>query len=112
MMNKTEEQWKKELTPEQYNILRKAGTEPPFTGKLLNNKESGVYMCAACGQKIFSSDKKLKTGLISLFFKIYYLLSCHLFLQFLQHPLKNIKTDKIRLTIENKHIFLTYSILI
>ena len=69
MINKTEEEWKKELTPEQYNILRKKGTEPPFTGKLLNNKESGVYMCRACGQEIFSSDKKYdsKSGWPSFF---------------------------------------------
>ena len=48
----------KKLTPEQYKILREKGTEPPFSGKLLHNKEEGVYKCAACGETLFTSDTK------------------------------------------------------
>ncbi len=59
---KKEDKWKKKLTPEQFNILRKKGTEPPFTGKLLHNKESGKYMCALCNAELFSSDKKFDSG--------------------------------------------------
>ena len=55
---KSEEEWKKELTPEQYGVLRKKGTEASFSGKLLYNKKKGEYMCAACGNKIFSSKTK------------------------------------------------------
>ena len=62
MMPKNEEQWKKKLTPEQFKVLRKKSTELPFTGKLLYNKEKGVYMCAGCGAAIFSSDKKFDSG--------------------------------------------------
>ena len=54
--------WKSKLTPEQYNVLRKKGTEIPFTGKLLYNKEQGTYCCAACGTKLFSSDSKFDSG--------------------------------------------------
>ena len=52
----------KKLTPEQYNVLREKGTEMPFTGKLLNNKENGMYACAACGAELFSSDAKFDSG--------------------------------------------------
>ena len=55
---KSEDYWKKKLTPEQYKILREKGTEPPFTGELLNNKEKGVYECMACGEPLFSSETK------------------------------------------------------
>ena len=58
MIKKTEEEWKKILTPEKYHILRKKGTEKPFTGKLLKNKDSGTYICAACANPLFSSDVK------------------------------------------------------
>lgn len=61
-MDLTEEEWKKKLTPEQYRILRQAGTETPFTGKLLNNKDSGDYVCAACGQVLFNSGTKFDSG--------------------------------------------------
>ena len=56
--NKSEEDWRKKLTPEQYNILREKGTEAPFTGKFYKNFEKGMYVCAACGQELFSSDTK------------------------------------------------------
>ena len=62
MRTKTEEEWKKKLTPEQFKVLRKKSTELPFTGKLLHNKEDGMYVCAACGTKLFSSKKKFESG--------------------------------------------------
>ena len=61
-INKTEEEWKNELTEEQYRILREKGTERAFTGSLLENKESGTYECAACGNPLFSSDVKFDSG--------------------------------------------------
>jgi peptide-methionine (R)-S-oxide reductase len=59
---KSEEQWRKELTPEQYDVLRRAGTEPPFTGEYVYNKDSGSYRCAACGAELFGSDTKFESG--------------------------------------------------
>lgn len=53
---------KKKLTPEQYYILRQKGTEAPFTGKYLNNKEQGMYKCAACGAELFPSGTKFDSG--------------------------------------------------
>jgi len=61
-IRRSEEEWKKELSPEQYRILRQKGTEPAFTGELYDNKETGVYRCAACGEELFSSDKKYDSG--------------------------------------------------
>ncbi len=61
-VEKSEEEWKKELTPEQYKVLRKKGTERPFTGELLNNKEKGMYVCAGCGAELFDSDTKYDSG--------------------------------------------------
>ena len=61
-INKNEEDSKKELTPEQYRILREKETEAPFTGKYLNNHEKGMYTCAACGAELFSSDTKFDSG--------------------------------------------------
>lgn len=58
MKNLTEEDWKKKLTPEQYRVLREKGTEKPFTGKYFDNKETGMYVCAACGNELFSSTAK------------------------------------------------------
>jgi peptide-methionine (R)-S-oxide reductase len=59
---KTEEQWKEKLTPEQYHVLREKGTERAFTGKYWNNHEKGVYYCAACHQKLFTSETKFESG--------------------------------------------------
>jgi peptide-methionine (R)-S-oxide reductase len=55
-------EWQSRLTQEQYSVLRKKGTEIPFTGKLLHNKEKGNYICAACGAQLFSSDAKFDSG--------------------------------------------------
>jgi methionine-R-sulfoxide reductase len=55
---KTEEEWKKTLSPEQYHVLREKGTEAPFSGKFYLNKEKGVYVCGACGNELFTSDMK------------------------------------------------------
>lgn len=55
---KTEKEWKQKLSPEQFSILREAGTEKPFTGKFNMHFEKGVYSCAACGEELFSSDSK------------------------------------------------------
>ncbi len=61
-MNKTEEEWKKTLSPIQYKVLREKGTERPFTGALLDNHEKGVYTCAACGADLFASETKFESG--------------------------------------------------
>ncbi len=57
-IQKTEEEWKKILTPEQFYVLRQKGTERPFTGKFLVHNEKGVYTCAACGNELFTSTQK------------------------------------------------------
>ena len=57
-MNKTEEEWKKELTGEQYHVLREKGTESPGTGEYNNHKEKGFYTCAGCGTELFSNEEK------------------------------------------------------
>jgi peptide-methionine (R)-S-oxide reductase len=57
-VNKTEEEWRKELTPDQFHIMRQKGTERPFTGKYNKFYEDGVYKCAACGNELFSSETK------------------------------------------------------
>jgi peptide-methionine (R)-S-oxide reductase len=62
MITHTDEEWKEQLTPEQFHILREQGTEAPFTGKLLENKKSGDYTCAACGQVVFTSGTKFDSG--------------------------------------------------
>jgi len=59
---KSEEEWKKQLTPEQYYVARQKGTEPAFTGKYWNNHEKGVYRCACCGTELFRSDTKFESG--------------------------------------------------
>jgi peptide-methionine (R)-S-oxide reductase len=57
-IKKTEEEWRQQLTPEQYHILREKGTERAFTGEYTNTKTPGTYLCAACGQELFGSDSK------------------------------------------------------
>ena len=59
---KTDAEWKKELTPEQYRILRQAGTERPFTGMYTDNDKPGIYRCVACGAELFTSDSKFQSG--------------------------------------------------
>lgn len=61
-MGLTDEELKKKLTQEQYAVMREKGTEMPFTGKLLKNKKTGIYMCAACGTELFSSEHKFDSG--------------------------------------------------
>ncbi len=61
-MEKTEEEWKKELTPEEYRVLREGGTEAPFAGAYVDNHETGMYTCKACGTPLFSSDAKFDSG--------------------------------------------------
>lgn len=62
MRQKSEEYWKEKLTPEQYHVLREKGTERPGTGKYLDNHETGMYECAACGHPLFSSNAKFESG--------------------------------------------------
>jgi peptide-methionine (R)-S-oxide reductase len=61
-VKKTEEEWRRELTPEQYHVLREKGTERAFTGKYHATKDSGMYRCAACGAELFSSGTKFDSG--------------------------------------------------
>ena len=61
-VTKTDAEWRQELTPEQYRVLRQAGTERPFTGPYWNTKEPGVYRCAACGQVLFTAGDKFDSG--------------------------------------------------
>lgn len=59
---KTEEQWRAELTPEQYEITRRKGTERAFTGDYWDHKDDGIYRCVGCGQELFSSQAKFDSG--------------------------------------------------
>ena len=61
-MEKTEEQWRRDLPPERYHVLREKGTEPPFTGAYTHSKETGMYRCGACGAELFSSSAKFDSG--------------------------------------------------
>jgi peptide-methionine (R)-S-oxide reductase len=59
---KTEEEWRQQLTPEQYRVAREKGTERAFTGAYWDNHEKGVYYCVACGNELFSSETKFESG--------------------------------------------------
>ncbi|MEK6918690.1 MAG: peptide-methionine (R)-S-oxide reductase MsrB [Nanoarchaeota archaeon] len=59
---RTDNEWEKKLSPEQYRVMREGDTEMPFTGKFLDNKEKGEYSCAACKNSLFSSDTKFNSG--------------------------------------------------
>ena len=61
-VQKSEEEWRQELTPEQYQVLREKGTERAFTGKYADTKDPGMYRCAGCGAELFSSDTKFDSG--------------------------------------------------
>lgn len=61
-ITKSKEEWKKELTPEQFHVMFEKGTERAFTGALVNNHESGMYLCGACKAPLFASDTKFESG--------------------------------------------------
>jgi peptide-methionine (R)-S-oxide reductase len=61
-IEKPDTQWREELAPDAYAVLRKAATEPPFTGKYVHNHEDGMYRCGGCGAELFSSDTKFESG--------------------------------------------------
>lgn len=61
-MNKSDAEWKKTLTPEQYSVLREKATEAPFTGDFVYNEEDGMYTCAGCGAMLFASQHKFEAG--------------------------------------------------
>ena len=61
-VQKSEQEWREQLTPAQYEVLRRAGTEPPFSGEYVYNKAAGDYRCAACGSVLFGADTKFDSG--------------------------------------------------
>jgi peptide-methionine (R)-S-oxide reductase len=60
--DKSEQEWRKKMSPEQYHIMREKGTERPFTGQYWDHHEKGMYRCAACGAELFESDAKFESG--------------------------------------------------
>jgi peptide-methionine (R)-S-oxide reductase len=61
-VTKTDEEWRQDLTPEQYAVTRKKGTEPPFTGEYYHHRAEGIYACVCCGNPLFSSETKYDSG--------------------------------------------------
>jgi peptide-methionine (R)-S-oxide reductase len=61
-INKTEQEWREQLTDQQYQVLRKSGTERPFTGEFVETEDDGTYKCAGCGNMLFASDTKFHSG--------------------------------------------------
>jgi peptide-methionine (R)-S-oxide reductase len=61
-VDKTDDEWRNQLTPDQFRVCRQKGTEPPFTGIYVDSKEPGVYKCVCCGQSLFTSDAKFDSG--------------------------------------------------
>jgi peptide-methionine (R)-S-oxide reductase len=61
-IEKSDQEWREQLTPEQYAVLRQKGTEPPFTGEYTFSKDEGIYRCGACGAELFRSDAKFDSG--------------------------------------------------
>jgi peptide-methionine (R)-S-oxide reductase len=61
-VQKTDEEWKQQLTPEEFEVTRRGGTEAPFTGRYIDNKGQGMYRCVGCGTELFSSDTKFDSG--------------------------------------------------
>ena len=61
-IEKTDQEWREELEPERYHVLREAGTEPPFSGEYTYSKDTGMFKCGACGADLFSSDTKFDSG--------------------------------------------------
>ncbi len=61
-IDRSDAEWREKLTPEQYRVLREGGTEPPWSGELLDVKDKGAFRCAACGEPLFGSDTKYDSG--------------------------------------------------